>query len=472
MMVRTDNLKEAYSTAHLTLAELTQLLTMTGAKIGPGSPVRKLAADPQPSDGPEVVGALQAKGICSTDQPSMVPVDLARAIKSLADPRWSIQLWMGNFNEVSATAFYGSDDPPGRSLVGFKGAPESGFGISYFLSKEHVPALLEPYLQLSMVTVSAPFQFRLTYEEYLVLLAVVDAYRHAHLQAFLDRKRLDQWTVSEADINLALHKGFTSPDTRWLVTVGQIISPSSFGWSSKSIGIGIDRLAEKGVILPMPEPPLPVYSLSRELETFCRTMVGLLGFSTVQVDEIRPDGKKGVFYANILRAPTSAWIARFSNLSSVPPEVTVFSVDGSYLRQALDELFHRGGEHEAAWRKYAPMASPAEKGKPLKAVCPSCEAQIDIGMRFCGYCGKPMPAGEERNQPEKARFCTNCGTAVKLGMQSCANCGAPMKERRRPKPQLQPEPAAPVCRACSSPLAPGKKFCTKCGTPVIPKENG
>lgn len=471
MTIKIENLMDGYITHHLTLVELMHLLAMTDTGVGTDSPLGEFSAGLHPSGGPQIVQALRAKGIISVDEPPKVSGDLVQALKALGDPRWSIQLRMGNFKEVSAAAFYGRDDLSDRSLVGFKGAPESGFGISYFLSKEHVLALLEPYVQLSSLTVTAPFEFGLTYEEYLVLLAIVDVYRHAHLQSMLDRMTLDSWTLSAADIDSALYKGFTYPDTRWLVSVGQIIAPFAFSWGSKSAGIGIDGLIKRSVISPVAEKLLPAYYLSRELEIFCSMMIGLLGFSTVQIDEIQTNGKKGVFYANILRTPASIWVTGFKNLSSASPEVTIFSVDGSFLGHAIAEFFERSGGPEAKRPEGITARSWAETGKQAMVNCPYCKAQMGMDMKFCGYCGKPMPSREETKQPERARFCTNCGFAVKAGMQFCANCGALMKERRKPKPQGKPEPVTSACHVCGSTLVLGKKFCSKCGTPVIPKEN-
>jgi predicted nucleic acid-binding Zn ribbon protein len=252
--------------------------------------------------------------------------------------------------------------------------------------------------------------------------------------------------------------------------VGQIITPFAFGWDSKSAGIGIDRLAKNGMIVPVSERVFPAYYLSRELEIFCAMTIGLLGFATVQIDEVKEGGRKGVFYVNILRTPATIWVTGFNNLKSSSPDVIIFSTDGFFLSHAMAELFERSGRREPA--KLVPEKGQANKeNKSSTVTCPSCKAQVAQEMKFCGYCGKPMPSGEKKTQPPKKQFCTSCGNEIKVGMRFCTNCGALIKEKQQIQPTTEHHSTvAQTCTACGANIAFGKKFCTKCGAPLIEKK--
>lgn len=50
--------------------------------------------------------------------------------------------------------------------------------------------------------------------------------------------------------------------------------------------------------------------------------------------------------------------------------------------------------------------------------CPSCQAKLAAGQKFCPSCGTPNPAAQTQE-----RFCTGCGTGLKPDQKFCANCG-------------------------------------------------
>ncbi len=82
------------------------------------------------------------------------------------------------------------------------------------------------------------------------------------------------------------------------------------------------------------------------------------------------------------------------------------------------------------------------QAQPATMACPSCQAQIRVGAKFCPECGastgpkmKPcVKCGEEIK--ESAKFCSHCGTAQNTE-KHCSDCGATMKA--------------------------GAKFCPECG---------
>ncbi|MEG1609257.1 MAG: zinc-ribbon domain-containing protein [Clostridia bacterium] len=46
--------------------------------------------------------------------------------------------------------------------------------------------------------------------------------------------------------------------------------------------------------------------------------------------------------------------------------------------------------------------------------CPSCNAKIKVGAKFCPECGKPISIN---------KFCSKCGATVKSSAKFCPECG-------------------------------------------------
>ncbi len=63
----------------------------------------------------------------------------------------------------------------------------------------------------------------------------------------------------------------------------------------------------------------------------------------------------------------------------------------------------------------APAAAPAPAPAPATVACPSCQAQVREGAKFCDSCGSKMQAqcaGCQAELRPGARFCDSCGTPV------------------------------------------------------------
>jgi membrane protease subunit (stomatin/prohibitin family) len=101
--------------------------------------------------------------------------------------------------------------------------------------------------------------------------------------------------------------------------------------------------------------------------------------------------------------------------------------------------------------------------------CPSCQASVPEGKRFCPDCGAPLGAAAGQAPVIK---CDKCGTVLAPGVQFCPNCGDPynpcpncgadMPGGSKVCPacgQSVPEP----CPACGQPVPSGAKFCPGCG---------
>jgi membrane protease subunit (stomatin/prohibitin family) len=60
------------------------------------------------------------------------------------------------------------------------------------------------------------------------------------------------------------------------------------------------------------------------------------------------------------------------------------------------------------------MAPQAPAGATATQACPSCQAPVNAGAKFCGSCGAAQP---------QTRHCTNCGGELAAGSKFCGECG-------------------------------------------------
>lgn len=88
------------------------------------------------------------------------------------------------------------------------------------------------------------------------------------------------------------------------------------------------------------------------------------------------------------------------------------------------------------------MNDQGQQSKGQEAVCPSCNAKVPVGFKFCAACGKPMTAPKTK--------CVECGDEIDAGMKFCPLCGAPQDTEA-------------ACSKCGSKVKPGSKFCPECG---------
>lgn len=105
-----------------------------------------------------------------------------------------------------------------------------------------------------------------------------------------------------------------------------------------------------------------------------------------------------------------------------------------------------------------PVAAAPAPAQPAKVPCPHCGGLVEVGMKFCRHCGKPVTV-EAAPQPAKPT-CPHCGGLVEAGMKFCRHCGKPMTA------EAAPQPAEPTCPHCGGIEEAGMKFCRHCGKPM------
>ncbi len=89
--------------------------------------------------------------------------------------------------------------------------------------------------------------------------------------------------------------------------------------------------------------------------------------------------------------------------------------------RALDEWEQQAdAELEPILRAAAKRVAAPTAGGPA---CPNCGRPAAPGDRFCGNCGKALPALAEPAAPPAAPTCPACGRPSEPGDRFCAGCG-------------------------------------------------
>ncbi|HXE73532.1 MAG TPA: SPFH domain-containing protein [Candidatus Nitrosotenuis sp.] len=91
---------------------------------------------------------------------------------------------------------------------------------------------------------------------------------------------------------------------------------------------------------------------------------------------------------------------------------------GFMMPQMMQQAMQAGMQGQAGAPAAAP--APAAPAAPATVSCPSCQAQLPQGARFCSNCGTAIPApagpvtcpGCQAVNPPGARFCSSCGTRL------------------------------------------------------------
>ena len=100
------------------------------------------------------------------------------------------------------------------------------------------------------------------------------------------------------------------------------------------------------------------------------------------------------------------------------------------------------------------------EGKSLK--CPKC-GNINIGWQTnCLICSADLMASEV--QEESVYKCPSCNAIVEKGQKFCTSCGSKLPEN--PKVVVEDSENVKKCSNCGAELKQGAKFCTECGGKV------
>lgn len=131
-----------------------------------------------------------------------------------------------------------------------------------------------------------------------------------------------------------------------------------------------------------------------------------------------------------ITADTNAITAKYTEMGKTLYE--------KYAGDPSNEFASTFAEIQALEAKIVEQKSQIQKIKGVKT-CPTCGAEIDASISFCGSCGAKVevaaPAAEAAPAPATTPiadaapaklFCSNCGNPENAGTRFCSNCGNQM----------------------------------------------
>ncbi len=98
--------------------------------------------------------------------------------------------------------------------------------------------------------------------------------------------------------------------------------------------------------------------------------------------------------------------------------------------------------------------------------CPGCGKTISRDVRFCSFCGTPLPAPAPAAPEAVGRTCAVCGAPLAADAAFCASCGnrAPVNAEPAAPAPVPTAPQALYCPNCGESLSPDAIMCPNCGT--------
>ncbi len=124
------------------------------------------------------------------------------------------------------------------------------------------------------------------------------------------------------------------------------------------------------------------------------------------------------------------------------------------------------------------VESPAEFPVPTipRISCPQCQAEVEVEMAFCLFCGAPLTAPSPVESPKVIVSCPHCGAQMGAEDRTCAACGWTAIPE---EPTISEEEKAEVattketvevttpCPQCGSPINVGSTSCDACGYGLV-----
>ena len=114
--------------------------------------------------------------------------------------------------------------------------------------------------------------------------------------------------------------------------------------------------------------------------------------------------------------------------------------------------------------------------------CPSCNAKISAGLKFCTVCGTKIDnqnnnSSGQQNMSSFAnkKKCKKCGALEDASMLFCTSCGSSLSKEEEPFAKKSLNDNVPFgkkkCNNCGAVLDSDIRFCTSCGVPLAGDNN-
>lgn len=411
----------------VTHAELDALLTIGRLDSIPASPLAELLDPPAQPRATQhvdlrVLETLADAGWIQSMSPARLRDDCARALGVLAAPQRLLHLKLGSVEGLIGLDLF-NDAGSSDGWVRLQSEANGRWArVEFFLGSVTLLERAAHALDLNATFVLPRFHVRWPWERYLVLLGLLDVFRHASLTSILERGAPPDVTISSENLLTAFKQGLSRPHFYWGVSLGSIVSPGNMNISKSRVDAILEDLAREGYVKRTTQG---TFRLRRSLQEFCVSLLLVPAFMSLQLRVIEGGAPSTRMHVAALRGANCLWLLEFFE-DDGGVEVAIESCRGQDLLDFLREIVT------------APVGIAAE---PPTAAAPAPDPvpTAELPMR-CAHCAHPLRQG--------ARFCTSCGQA-----------------------QPEPPPPEPHCDRCGKPVPRHGKFCTACGAPQAGAES-
>ncbi len=199
------------------------------------------------------------------------------------------------------------------------------------------------------------------------------------------------------------------------------ISVSADDWgldlSSNSSGFGMISGRFSVIFLVLIAVFLIAIPFIPAIEKFKKVLYAGVPLLAIILSFIITAGLTGDYFGVKVNHGIGFWLSLLANLAIIVFTFIIdFKVSGqSFKQKGIQGVFSDvAGQFSNSASEMASGLSHPKAAAPANVACPSCNAAVAKGTKFCPSCGTQLP---------EAKKCTGCGAELAAGTVFCPNCG-------------------------------------------------
>jgi hypothetical protein len=377
----TDSQKERRDT--LSVADIAALAEHHGLVLAAGSPLVDGSVRDLPHQENERTGraSLESRGLLGADW--------REALAVLAAPTLQVRALIPGPDAAFIPILYGTHEQ------GWVGCWRDGLGLLVTFPWDADRILAMGY-QVLMATEPPPpdgLSLSLSLPGLTALACVVDALRAFLFRSLLNRLTFTSPVLTRAELAGHLEQGLLNADSRWLVSLLDVVGSPHFPLAPQELPAGIEELERMGMLIPTEEGWEPVLSLQR-LALMWRSVLPAFALESIVVGD---DGALRQYgHRVVIRGDGPLWQIDYgAELWGGAPRVTLRDLSPLECFNGLQTLLASplAGPQKAqpaAGKAIVAAHPPVEGLAAAKPTCPHCGRPVTQGARFCRNCGQPL----------------------------------------------------------------------------------
>jgi len=407
--------------------------------------------------GDSLLESLYRKGLLVMSEKPALHAGWQEALKTLCDPIWDLSAILGREGDLHYDRYFASTSLDAESLVFCRPDGEDGWDIAFPYGPAYLRGMIDETLSLTPGPPPPEHSVDFNYKEYILLAALVDVLRRRSLEGLLRHEPVNAGEIGFDEILAAVEDGLRHGDTRWMVALGNTVSPFEFSLQASDLEGLMRALQLRGFVVAGSKAGriVPTDALT-ELAASLRMMPA---FAAFELTFIKAADVFEINYFAAVRGLDTVWLFDFFELATAFPRVSLMQVNGEELGMMVDKLFEESCEKSERLLLSRKQAVRVEQ--PVEATRAPSPPTLR-GLKAPPTMGKMAGVA----QPEPARATVVEIAAADPAPAAEVSGGAVPPSPERPAEPVAAAPAETPCRTCGLPVIVGKKFCRHCGKPM------